>query len=293
MTKKLVISGNTFELFEFGNSVPYGFKRPISGKKPIKNDLIITFQKALKCSYKPPRIDNLRRTASKMKRLINANSEMKFFITLTYAKNEQDIKKANNDFKKFILKLRYYYGDFKYLAVPEFQKRGAVHFHLLCFGLPYVRKESIQRAWGEITSQSLPFTRIEAVRSRKKALVYVCKYMAKTADKTSGFNYAPYPNASQSIWTGRIWGIRGYEYLPYAEKLVCEFGRGRKTADNRRMTRVAYAIIKMRAAKQYPPIEFYPQAGFTVFCRDARGLLGVLTDYKYCTILEITSYNKD
>ncbi|GAI10009.1 unnamed protein product, partial [marine sediment metagenome] len=38
---------------------------------------------------------------------------------------------TNREFKKFIQRLRYQYGDFKYMAVIEFQDRGAIHYHMI------------------------------------------------------------------------------------------------------------------------------------------------------------------
>ena len=69
------------------------------------------------------------------------------FITLTYAENMQDLEQADKDFKKFIQRFKYHHGDFKYLAVREFQKRGAIHYHMLCsWTRPFEGEEDI-RSW--------------------------------------------------------------------------------------------------------------------------------------------------
>lgn len=64
--------------------------------------------------------------------------EWKSFWTFTFAENLTDIDQANKHFdiwkKQFIRTARKFYGkefEFKYLGVPEFQKRGAVHYHLI------------------------------------------------------------------------------------------------------------------------------------------------------------------
>lgn len=62
--------------------------------------------------------------------------EWKSFWTFTFAENLTDIDEANKKFKNwrdsFTRYLKRKYGiEFKYLGVPEFQKRGAVHYHLL------------------------------------------------------------------------------------------------------------------------------------------------------------------
>lgn len=57
--------------------------------------------------------------------------ELNTFITLTFAENITDILKANRLFNIWCSKVRRVFPDFKYLGVPEFQKRGAVHYHLM------------------------------------------------------------------------------------------------------------------------------------------------------------------
>lgn len=81
---------------------------------------------------------NINRTKIEMQRLVKANiHEFKTFITLTFDTNKNididinDISDANKKFniwKTYIKRLK---NDFKYIYVPEFQKRGAVHYHLL------------------------------------------------------------------------------------------------------------------------------------------------------------------
>lgn len=58
------------------------------------------------------------------------------FITLTFKENLIDPRLANKKFNSwrtsFSRKLKKCYGvDFMYIGVPEFQKRGAVHYHLI------------------------------------------------------------------------------------------------------------------------------------------------------------------
>ncbi|MBQ9329078.1 MAG: hypothetical protein IJ225_11185 [Solobacterium sp.] len=57
------------------------------------------------------------------------------FVTLTFAENVTDIDEAFDVFHKFIGKVRREEKasgrELYYLAIPEFQKRGAVHFHML------------------------------------------------------------------------------------------------------------------------------------------------------------------
>lgn len=65
----------------------------------------------------------------------NYKSEWKSFITLTFSDNVCDIDQANKYFslwtKRYTNFCKKYGHELKYLGVPEFQKRGAVHYHLL------------------------------------------------------------------------------------------------------------------------------------------------------------------
>lgn len=53
------------------------------------------------------------------------------FITLTFAENVTDITEANKKFKYWVSQMKRRYPYFKYIGVPEYQKRGAVHYHIL------------------------------------------------------------------------------------------------------------------------------------------------------------------
>jgi len=59
----------------------------------------------------------------------------------------EDMNKANREFKKFIQRLKYHYGDFKYLAVVEFQDRGAIHYHMLA-DFCYIEQKELGKIWG-------------------------------------------------------------------------------------------------------------------------------------------------
>lgn len=76
---------------------------------------------------------NAIRKRNKVIRLVNSNPQLKTFLTLTFADNITDLEVANKEFKTFIQRLNYLLDyKFEYVAVVEFQKRGAVHYHLLC-----------------------------------------------------------------------------------------------------------------------------------------------------------------
>ena len=114
-----------------------------------------------------------------------------------------DVKRANIELTKFIKRLSYYHtgrntNDLKYIAIPELQKRGAWHFHIIFFNLPYTewsdlvhdrevyneKKEELEESgalWGMGT------VGIEAVEHDEdkegntgKIASYVTKYLSKS-----------------------------------------------------------------------------------------------------------------
>lgn len=115
------------------------------------------------------RRDTIRRLA-----VSNFSSEHDKFLTLTFKENITDIKVANNLFKKFIMKLKYNYGldKLKYLAVIEFQKRGAIHYHVLLH-IPYIPHKELQELWGH------GFVFINAIKHVDNLGAYILKYMTK------------------------------------------------------------------------------------------------------------------
>ena len=50
---------------------------------------------------------------------------------------------------KNIQKLKYNYNfPIRYIAIPEFQKRGAIHFHCIFFSVPFIPVKDIEALWG-------------------------------------------------------------------------------------------------------------------------------------------------
>lgn len=85
------------------------------------------------------RPDHIKRCKGQFRRLVRANLGPHVapdLLTLTIAENIEDIATAYNMFTAFAHVLKKKFGtSIKWIAVPEFQKRGAVHFHVLIWGL--------------------------------------------------------------------------------------------------------------------------------------------------------------
>ena len=82
--------------------------------------------------YSEIRSDSITRTYSALIDYAVENSHLfKTFITFTFKECITDLDIANKKFNKAMYKIRTLYPDLIYLGVPEFQKRGAVHYHLM------------------------------------------------------------------------------------------------------------------------------------------------------------------
>lgn len=164
--KKLVIAGSIREIYEYEKTIIGK-----GGHKEIK-DLI---QKE-----KNYQNQNIRRR-NNIRRLVCANfinTDSKF-LTLTFADNITDIKFCNKEFKNFIKRLKYNYNlnNLKYVAVIEFQKRGAVHYHVM-LTTPYIPLQEIQTLWGH------GFVFINKINNVDNLGAYLVKYMTKDSSDT-------------------------------------------------------------------------------------------------------------
>lgn len=129
------------------------------------------------------RRDNARRAQLAFSRFVRSNIDgvvSPILLTLTYAENQENLRIAYGDFRSFSQALRYRFGKgFRYICVPEFQKRGAVHFHALIWGLPESvllqerNTREIALLWG------LGFVYIKPTDGSEKLSTYLAKYMTK------------------------------------------------------------------------------------------------------------------
>jgi len=180
---KLIISGKTLEIYEYENecratgrinkkiNVPY---------EVVSVDREDTLPKRL--AFRRP--DNARRASLAFRRIVECNlgdSENPVFVSLTYKRNMRDYGEAYRDLQSFILTLRRRYSLplLRYIAVPEVQKRGSLHFHTLIWGLPeeLVLFERQSRVLATIWGQG--FIDVKRTDGNDKIAGYMAKYMSK------------------------------------------------------------------------------------------------------------------
>lgn len=175
---KAVVTGHIIEIYEYE-------KMPVlpSRKKKTKEDpedLPFDFELSEEQKRDSNRYNNMIKARNNLRRLINANFDnTSKFITLTFADGSisdvTDIDQADAEFKKFIQRMRYAYGNFKYITVVEFQDkngRGAVHYHMIS-DLPFISNDKLREIWRN------GFVKINKVSHVDNVGAYMVKYMIK------------------------------------------------------------------------------------------------------------------
>jgi len=126
---------------------------------------------------KPRREDNLSRTKQSVFFIVSGNVRQlksSMFVTLTFADNITDLRTANGHFRNFVRRFKRDIGfSPQYLCVPEFQKRGAVHYHVVFFNLGFfpVRRLRNIWSWGSVD--------IEKIDHPDNVSAYITAYITK------------------------------------------------------------------------------------------------------------------
>jgi len=161
-----------------------------------------------------------RRLLRFMARLL-VSSVRATFITLTFSEKVSN-EEAKNVLKRFVMRLRRAYPEASGVWRMEYQERGAIHFHLLMFRLPFIKQSDLQRTWEACTREVRSIVDIRLVRGTRQVMGYVSKYIAKKSQVTSGTSLddVSYQHARDDLSSGRFWGWINKEALPLGEKIV-------------------------------------------------------------------------
>ena len=164
--RKLIVSGNVAELYEY--------ELPVSRFAPSKPVGRAGQTGTTEEQKQENRRKRAQRARQKVRRYANANfSNDSKFLTLTFKDNMTDLKAANRDFTNFIKRFNRYSGRrLQYIAVPEFQERGAVHYHLL-LNAPYIPHGKLAELWGH------GFVKVNRIDNVDNIGAYITKYMTK------------------------------------------------------------------------------------------------------------------
>lgn len=183
--KKIIVTNHVIEVYEYE-------KPPISGVIDSSDSydpfdlettkLEIEPREDRKNERRKQTVRDARNTTRRLA-LMNFNSGDKF-ITLTFKENITDINFADNEFKKFIkrFKHRFKLDSLKYIAVREFQKRGAIHYHMLCDWKENLLFEDVIREYERLLGEKIwkhGFVDIKQLDYVDNVGAYIIKYMTK------------------------------------------------------------------------------------------------------------------
>lgn len=166
-----------------------------------------------------------KRKIYEIERLIDCNyNDKSTFLTLTFARNLEDLPEANKEFNLFIKRLKYHLKkldeaneddetdentedvkddeaveniedvkddeanedtedteddeakekeSLKYISIWERQERGAIHYHVIMFNLPFIKAKKIEEIWKN------GFIKINLIKDEDKATGSVSTYLTK------------------------------------------------------------------------------------------------------------------
>lgn len=167
---KLIRSGKLIESYEYQFEPPYDM---LEKARKARNPRIVK---------RPRTKKNAASARRNFHRLVRSNLDPNnppVLLTLTFKENISQFEEANKLFTRFMQKLIRDFGKvFSYIAVPEFQKRGAIHYHVLMFNFPYEysderKTRKIANMWGH------GFVDFAPTDGSPKLATYLAKYMSK------------------------------------------------------------------------------------------------------------------
>nr|DAJ89983.1 MAG TPA: protein of unknown function DUF1424 [Inoviridae sp.] len=197
---KIIHCGDTYQIYKFDKTRSKENKKdrdiPIIPKVSIKDiDTDNLYKPDRVEEVKPILLSNAIRSNLNCQRIAKANRDnWESFITLTFKENITDIVYANKIFNAWVSNVRKLKKDFKYIAVPEFQKRGAVHYHILSnlgkedTNIIIPQKERTEKTKDlttlfDVKYWNRGFARVDFIKGDyKKIYSYICKYMTKDID---------------------------------------------------------------------------------------------------------------
>lgn len=189
-SSKIIITPYAIHITQYAKKYIYGYTRTKTVRK--KREGYRGAEVEFKSMLKARKSLRLLVEANCDPRLFQPQCQFRpIFATLTFRENITNLREANKRFNLFIKRLNYQINthfsynflekgnySLKYMVVPEFQKRGAVHYHCLMFNLVKFAntKEVIERIWG----QGFAFT--PTLKNSFHVANYISKYFTKCAN---------------------------------------------------------------------------------------------------------------
>jgi hypothetical protein len=204
-SQKIILAGNTLHYYQYSKPIEYDFTNATKRyrQRPLEADEAAeTASGADSHAYRARKSVRLLLQANGWQWLAEDKPIRPVFVTYTFKECETSLKQANRDFNKFTKRANYEIlgtkaAGLKWLTVPEFQKRGAVHYHTIYFNLR-------QQEFGKFAQVSLSLYQklnrswkqgylfIEQVDTLDHLTNYVSKYFTKTKNDRRFFGEKKY-----------------------------------------------------------------------------------------------------
>lgn len=148
---------------------------------------------------------------------IRKDADLPLFVTLTYPAQFPTARESKQHLDAFLHRLRRAHPQASALWRLESQKRGAPHYHLMVWGVPYLPYKNVALWWYEIVGSGdenhlLAGTQVKKVRSWRGVWSYASKYLAKPSGEMQDTETWHKP--------GRYWGIHNRSCLPLVEPTI-------------------------------------------------------------------------
>lgn len=183
---KLIHCGSEIEVFDYEQE-PIPIKK-VRRRKIVRDTLL----------SRSPGIRRIKRTRKAFVRFAKcALFELgaPYFATFTFV-DILPLRRTKMAFHAFNKRMQRVYPNFKYIAVHEWQKRGAVHFHALVWGIPQdeVTNERKRRRIQNIWRQG--YMDIINTDGSPRLATYMAKYMLKALYDDRNNNARAYSSSS-------------------------------------------------------------------------------------------------
>jgi len=209
----VIKAGNITEIYEYEK--PF-LPRPIKPLSKLQKKRAAARREARKKANLPRTKRAANRCYTNFFRLVHHNNSVAHtihFITLTLA-SDYDYKTASRFLAHFFERVKKAQNKIPldYISVPEFTKKGRIHFHLLVYDLSpcwFNERETrnLQRFWGRGYLDLRP-----AVQKGAALAGYLAKYMAKSLNHSNSPSWRGY-SCSQTI--KRLFTYSGNEISDY------------------------------------------------------------------------------
>jgi len=200
-----------------------------------------------------------------MRKAARIQADRAVFMTLTYPDHYPSPFVAKAHLKAFLEVFRRAFPRAAAVWRIEAQQRGAPHFHLLWYNLPYIRWTTVERIWHRIIRAHAPIpgqgVDLQFCDNPRKVARYISKYIAKTADADPWCSGRIYSSAYPHV--GRHWGIHNKAYIPWADRLYIVLNM---------VSDEDFSAVKTIMRREWEYLCLEPDRGGTIFTDEAQNL---------------------